>query len=500
MKLINPLKNWRNSPSALVFIGLTLLYLFSAKGHVEIIDTEYSIRTARAIVEEGSLLIEPVDPDLTKTAPVVVDGKIYSKFGIGLALIFLPFVLAAKTLSFLTGLQSEMLEGFLISFYNIPFALGGLYFFHRLARLLGAGEKHALLATILLGIGTIHWKYAVTDFSESTQIFFLLGSLFFFLRNKGHDLFLASAMLSGLILIKVAYVAFLPVFGLYLLHREKWKIETATKEMVRFSSTLIVLGLSLAIFNYLRFDSPWETGYGKSAVAGWGWDYFKRDIRGIIFSLDRGCYAFNPILFAALPGWFFLAKKHPSLCLLLFSITALFFVMMAFRHTWQGGWAWGARTIVPSVPLLWLPFVFTTPIKNWQRSAVGVLAILSCYLQTVSVCQKTQEYFVIRGMVESAHSEVQGQMPPQLTGNVLLFNFKLMGGGSEGNYPLAIFGSNSSEIVSTADKETFRGFNLWYSHSARRFSLPILHLGMIIFIGALALLLFLAASYLRPDN
>ena len=36
-----------------------LIYLITAKGHIEITDTEYSIRTALSIVENGTLLIDP---------------------------------------------------------------------------------------------------------------------------------------------------------------------------------------------------------------------------------------------------------------------------------------------------------------------------------------------------------------------------------------------------------------------------------------------------------
>ena len=190
-----------SKPIGFTFCGLILLYVFSAKGHIEIIDTEYSIRTARDMVDEGSLLIEPVDPDLVKTAPVVVDGKIYSKYGIGLALIFVPLIVVAKFLSFLTGMPTVLVEGFIVSFYNVPFALGSLYYFYRMSTLLGAEKRHAALGVILLGIGTMHWKYGVTDYSESTQTFFLLGGIFFFLRIENRDLILASLMLSCLVLI-----------------------------------------------------------------------------------------------------------------------------------------------------------------------------------------------------------------------------------------------------------------------------------------------------------
>ena len=488
------------TPSGLAFCGLSLLYIFSAKGHIEIIDTEYSLRTARAIVNEGSLLIEPVDPALVESAPVVVNGKIYSKYGIGLPLIFIPFVLVAKAMAGITGMPVNEMEGFLISFYNIPFAIGGLYFFYKLSKLLGAEEKHALLGMIILGIGTMYWKYGNYDYSESAQMFFLLGGILFLFRGTNRDLLVSSLLLSCLILIKVVYVVLLPFIFLYLFHKGGGLRKNCLASLLRLGSALLLTGFALAISNYLRFGNPLETGYGKYAMGGWGWKYFRRDIVDIVFSLDRGCYAFNPILFAALPGWFFLGKKQRPVFFLILSISITFFLLMAFRHTWQGGWAWGARTIVPAIPLLWLPFVCAPPSNGWQRATVGILAVLSCYLQTASVCQKTQEYFVIYEQVQSRHPEVQGTMPSQLVGNIILFNHKLLGGSNDGNYLLSLWGADSVAQVSTVEYETFRGFNLWYSHLARRFSQPILHAGAVIFIGSLLGLMVLAIALMRQGN
>ena len=70
-----------------VLIGIiVIIYFFSAKGHVEIIDTEYSIRTALSVIEEQSLLIDPPDQNALINFPDNNHAhKIYSKYGIGLS-------------------------------------------------------------------------------------------------------------------------------------------------------------------------------------------------------------------------------------------------------------------------------------------------------------------------------------------------------------------------------------------------------------------------------
>ena len=186
-----------------ILLATTGIYILTAKGHIEINDTDYSLRTAQAIVEDGTLLIEPPDPDMAEDAPVLVNGKIYSKYGVGLVVLFLPIVLTAKLLAFLPGPDESHILGFLVSFYNIPFAIGALCFFHRICIHLGATVSGSNLAVLILGIGTFFWKYTVTDYSEVTQLFFILGTAYFLFRDKNGDMFKASIMFSGLLLMKM---------------------------------------------------------------------------------------------------------------------------------------------------------------------------------------------------------------------------------------------------------------------------------------------------------
>lgn len=79
---------------------LGLLYFLSAKGHLEIIDTEYSVRTALAILEDGSMLIDRVDLHALDILPKVEGtDKIYSQYGMGLVVLFLPLAILGNTLA-----------------------------------------------------------------------------------------------------------------------------------------------------------------------------------------------------------------------------------------------------------------------------------------------------------------------------------------------------------------------------------------------------------------
>jgi hypothetical protein len=79
--------------------------LITEKGHIEIIDTKYSIRTALSIVDNGSLLIDPPDVVAVQNfAQPETTNKIYSPYGIGLSDIFIHFFISCQLLAWLTEL------------------------------------------------------------------------------------------------------------------------------------------------------------------------------------------------------------------------------------------------------------------------------------------------------------------------------------------------------------------------------------------------------------
>ena len=171
--LPKPLKKYStklvNSPLSWIF----LLLIITAKGHLEIIDTEYSVRTAFAILEDGLMLIEPVDQRVIDRLPEINGtNKIYSQYGIGLAIIFIPAVILGKFVAFFNSIDERVLIDFILSFYNVPFALLGLYFFRSILLHFEITQRRANICMILLFTCTGFWKYSVTDFSEITQVSF----------------------------------------------------------------------------------------------------------------------------------------------------------------------------------------------------------------------------------------------------------------------------------------------------------------------------------------
>ena len=461
------------------------IFIFTAKGHLEIIDTEYSVRTALAVIEEGSMLIEAVDPAVLENAPKVEGtDKIYSQYGVGLVVIFLPIILAGKVMASLIQIDQRIPIDFLLSFYNAPFAILGLWFFRSILLRLEATPEKANLAVVLLAITTAYWKYTTTDFSEITQAAFLLGALNAFLDPSQKKWRKVSFWCALLVALKIVFIVLLPIFAAF-----AWIEGTKDKEAKRtfsrlfdFCIFLIPVGLLLAAANYLRFGNPLETGYGSEA-SSFSWFFFQRDWFDYLFSTQRGIIPFNPILLFALPGWFLVPLEHRKFAKLCFGLLVTWFLVMCFWKSHQGGWCWGNRLLLPILPIIFIPFAFV-PIKSRASKAILLfLTLTSGGIQLTAACTKTHECSILRDQVTST---TDLGTPNQLPSTIYLFFHKLT--DAQPSYPASVLGVSSEKIIDLSSYESFAGLNLWPIHA-----LKFLDRNSLFHSGSLAMLALLIA-------
>ena len=196
-----------------LLVAIALIYLFTAKGYLEVSDTAYSLQTAEAIVLRGRLDIPSESGATMKSA----DGLNYSKYGIGLGLAYTPLVAFSQLLARATGLPPGELAGFFISFFNVPFGLITLVLFAQLLRDFGTSFEYARLLTAGLALGTLCWRYSVYDFSEGMQAALLLLAVYGVGGRSPVRLTFGGLAFCGLVLVKVVNVVFLPIFVGYLL-------------------------------------------------------------------------------------------------------------------------------------------------------------------------------------------------------------------------------------------------------------------------------------------
>jgi hypothetical protein len=442
-----------------------VVYLFSAKGYLEVSDTSYSLQTAEAIVNHGQLNIP--SSDSTLQGP---DGRSYSKYGFGLPLYFVPFVAAGKALSGVTRLPAQQLIEFLISFGNIPFGVFALVLFARLLRFFGITEANAHLLLAGLGLGTLAWRYSVSDFSEAMQMCVLLLAVYCVIRRSRPAIIAGGIAFAWLVLVKLIYVVFFPIFAIYLLTRPG-ELRNRIRILALFTLPFILICCFIGWLNADRFGNPLQSGYGHEAeefFPGQMW----LTVPKLLGSLDKGIFIFCPVLILGIFGWRAFFRKHRAEALLCAVLIALNLFWASAWHAWQGGWSWGPRLLVPMIPLWLLPGAFLMEKVRGPRMRMifSLVTLASIITQIPGVLVKDQEIHQIKENLLTPAE--QAAAPSDYVAAYLLLRHKLF----ERNeiYPLSELHIPGTRQLDLSVFRTFRGLNVWTELTARQFNKPAL--------------------------
>ncbi len=441
-----------------------VIYVFSAKGYLQVSDTSFSVQTAEAIVERGQLDI-PYGAGGTLTWR---DGRSYSKYGIGLPLYYIPMVAVARPLSRMTGLPNPELTWFLISFANIPFALLTLVFFAKLLRLFGIAEIHVNLLLVGLGLGSLTWPYAVSDCSEAMQMGLLMLAVYSVIRRSYPALIAGGMAFAWLVLVKLIYVVFFPVFAVYLFTRPG-ELRHRLKILASFTFPLFVACCFLAWLNVVRFGSPLESGYGSESGQFFPSQLW-HTVPQLLGSLNKGLFIFCPILILGVLGWKDFFERHRAEATLCLALIVENLIWSASWWSWYGGWSWGPRLLVPTIPLWLLPGAFLLQKAQSRRRLYifALVTLIAIILQIPGVLVKDQEIHQIKqAMLTPAE---QTAAPSDYVAAYRLLKHKLVSHNEL--YRLSELGIPGDQKLNLERYRTFRGLNLWTELSARQFNQP----------------------------
>ena len=466
-----------------------VVYLFTAKGYIEVSDTTYSLQTAEAILDHGQINI-PYAQSATLRAS---DGRSYSKYGFGLPLYFLPFVAVGRTISALTKLPGEEMIWFLISFANIPFVALALLFFAKLLRLFGITEIFAAFLVLGLGLGSLTWRYAVYDFSEAMQMSLLMLTLYCVVRRSPAFVVAGGVAFAWLVLVKLIYVAFFPVFAIYLFTRSG-ELRHSLKVLTLFTLPFIASCCFVGWLNAIRFGSALESGYGSEAEQFFP-SQLLRTVPMLVGSLDKGLFIFCPILILGLFGWKAFFRQHRPEAILCLVLIAENLLWAASWHSWEGGWSWGPRLLVPTIPLWLLPSAFLLQ-QTRSRPLQGVFALvilISIILQIPGVMVKDQEIHVLKAILPTPTE--QAAAPSDYVSAYILLRHKLVLDNEI--YSVSELNIPGTGQLDMSQYRTFHGLNLWTELSVRQLNKPALR--WLPILGLLAVI-YLTFQFRRAAN
>lgn len=452
----------KNRIPILIFILFVLIYALTAKGYLAVPDSEFSLRTAKSIVERGSLTINATNFERGYVFHAD-DGRIYSKYGLGLALLWVPYVVAGKLIAQLTSFPEDTAISFLISFYNIFFGAGAVVLMCFIVRFFKASVKISVVMACLLGLATMSWRYSVYDFSEVTQMFFLLLAVYCVLKNNEKSLIIGGFSLGFLFLLRISNLIYLPILILFILLNYDRVKRNKIKNLLLFLTCIIVF-LSIILFlNYIRFGNILESGYKDDESLKFSLNIIPGNIFRLLLQFHKGTFVYAPILLLGMSGYFKFFRLYRKESILFLGIIITNLCFYASFYGYHGDWSWGPRYLVIATPLYLLPLYVFLKKKNIIKSTLVFLVVLSFLIQLVSVLQNDYEYLQITA--GGAGVKIPKKMPPPITGSVVILKHKFL--YNNNIYKLSEFGIKSNESIDTSWIESYRGLNLWYCHLLR---------------------------------
>jgi len=474
-----------------IFFISSLIYLTTMNGYFDIPDTVPSLKTAKSIMEKGRLYITVGgekgyitvgDADTEDQIFIYFrakDGKIYSKYGLFTAIYMIPFILLGRLFYQIAGpdlaLSRLFFEKFAISSMNcFPTALACV-FLAKLARRMRFSFSISFILSMFFGLCTMAWHYADATFSEPLLALELLGAVYYIFKTSETkrmlDIAIAALFVGLLMFTKAMSFIVIPVLAIYALYTG---IKNKDKKfVVTFFSIVAVFAALLAWFNFIRFGSIFETGYGREATGfrvGNSVMVLVYKIFRHLFSLDKGFFIYNPILLASLFALRQYYKKEKVLFFVTLGMSSIYIITLSLTRASQFE-SWGPRYFLILVPFFILPIGYLLEKrKKLIYCIIAFLFVFSFLLNLASVLVSHTEYVHVKMQWRGATESPFIRAPSDIKGIPIMLKNKLF--GTDGVYSSDDFGATKPGyppiIVTTYNYDRFKGLNLWYSYLERK--------------------------------
>jgi len=335
------------------------------------------------------------------------DGHLYIRKGIGVSLLALPLVWLGMIVPIWGAATTTLIFNALVTA-----ATGALIL--RYLQVLGYGDGVALVAGLIFGLATLAWPYAKTFFSDPLAGLCLVGGalalLYYQQSGRPSHVFWAGLALSVAIAARYANAVLVPLYGLLLikyqtsaLHRPDRQHERAGastsdekplisnlksqdwRAWTAFGIPLAITAVALAYYNLARYGDPLNTGYlPEESFSGIWW----QGVAGMLISPGRGLFLYAPVLIIALAAAPAFLRQHQAEAALAWAIIITHVLLYGKWFMWHGGYAWGPRFIVPTIPFFVIgmaPAIERAREPGWWRRGIILLVVPSILIQILGL-------------------------------------------------------------------------------------------------------------------
>ena len=352
------------------------------------VEVTYCDADVRQLIADGQLVVDR--PDYL-VQPTPTEGRYGSSFFPGPAICGLPLFAAARLLVGPVG-QWPLMFAVVSKLAAALFAAGSAVLIYAAARnFLSVSDAKRLtlvyaLGTSVFSICSQHWM------SHAPDVFFLAAGIWAFLQSSRDKRYWAAVgmLLAMAVWCRPTSAVVVIVFGLYGLWRDRAAIGWYVLAGLPLAVGLLVY--HDAVFGSVLHFGELHQSESIRQITG-GSDPWQTPpwvgMAGLLISPSRGLLVFSPVLLFCVWGAVlaFRRPKYAALRPLVLATVAVWAVHSVY-FDWWGGWAYGYRPIVDTVPLLILLLVPVLPRlreADRPRRAFRALFFYSVGVQLVGV-------------------------------------------------------------------------------------------------------------------
>lgn len=375
-----------------VFFFFLSIYLLTGQGSIQSADGKIMYLLTQSLVENHSLSFTE------RVSQGDSEGEKYSKYGFGMSVLAVPFYLTGKALSSVLPVAPSYATLFCVSMINaLITALSCLLIYCFGCERFGFSHRTSALLAFGYGLSTIAWFYSEDFMSEPATSLLMLTAVFLLTGRDAtkntQTLLLAGVFLGLASTFRLATLVVVPGFLLYLIFaKEKsqsWNFTDRVLDAAKFLVPIACFICLIFLYNYVRFQNFFETGYEKG-FGSEGWT----GLFGILFSPGKSIFLYNPLLLVgclALPAFI---KTRSKMSFLFGWIILAHLLLFSFWHSWYGGSGWGPRLMLVVLPYLILPVGFLLEgAKGKARAGIVAVMILGFLIQIPSVMVNISRYY-----------------------------------------------------------------------------------------------------------
>ncbi len=441
----------------LLFAATWCGYVGTTGGTLATGDAVAMFEAAKSLIDRGAM-----DVPASQSSELWrgVDDRYYTPFGIGQSLYDIPFLVAGRWVTSLTGLSlgdpDTLPKAFVAAASTVPAAAAVAFGFLLAWRLSGDAWSSAVTAAVL-GFGTLLWPYAKFGFNAALTAGLLSGGVYGIVAGVSQRRSMtvaAGATALGLALLTRHEMAIAAVVCLvWVAWITRGDSHARPLVVACVCPVLLAIGAWLAL-NAVRFGDPFRTGHDP--------EFSTEGLRAYLVSPSGALLLYAPPAIAAV-GLITLTRAGNRLAALLLAVCVAMTLFYGSLEDWLGTRSYGPRYLVPLLPLLVAPLAVWVAAARTvlSRSALAILCAIGIAVQIPGVAIDFSRAGIAAGQPSQTIRRDDWRWTP------LVVNVRMLPRASSTSVNAMLSRTSAASVGprsdSLADRLPF-GLDLWWMH------------------------------------